>query len=179
MILFSDFKFMCVWMNIGPRWLPIIGVLLTLGQLHKIHRFYHLMWHHLYCVYGAVVGLRVGNNHVVIVSGRKAIKEVYSIEAFNGRPNGFFYRVRTFNQRLGLVFSDGDFWDSQRKFSVKILRQIGLGRSSMIEHIEREATDMLAHFRKISEGGDAIIEMQHAFDIPVLNILWALVAGYR
>lgn len=129
-------------------------------------------------MYGAVVGLRVGNNHVVIVSGRKAIKEFYSIDAFNGRPNGFFYRIRTFNQRLGLVFSDGDFWDSQRKFSVKILRQMGLGRSSMIEHIEREAADMIAHFRKISRDG-AVIEMQHSFDIPVLNILWALVAGYR
>lgn len=164
--------------NLGPRWLPIIGVLLTLGQMHKFHSFYHLVWHRLYCVYGAVVGLRMGKNHVIIVSGRNAIKEFYSIDAFNGRPNGFFYRIRTFNQRLGMVFSDGDFWDTQRKFSVKILRQMGLGRSSMIEHIEREAADMIAHFRKIS-GDDAIIEMQHAFDIPVLNILWALVAGYR
>lgn len=156
----------------------MIGALLTLRQMHKVHHFYHLIWHHLYRVYGAVVGLRVGKNHVIIVSGRKAIKEFYSIDAFNGRPNGFFYRIRTFNQRLGMVFSDGDFWNTQRKFSVKILRQTGLGRSSMIEHIEREAADMIAHFRKISEG-DAIIEMQHAFDIPVLNILWALVAGYR
>lgn len=157
----------------------MVGALLTLGRMLKVQRFYHLVWHHFYCVYGAVVGLRVGNNHVVIVSGRKAIKEFYTIDAFNARPNGFFYRIRTFNQRLGLVFSDGVFWEGQRKFSVKILRQMGLGRSSMIEHIEREAADMLTHFRKISNGGGAIIEMQHAFDIPVLNILWALVAGYR
>lgn len=125
-----------------------------------------------------MVGLRVGNDRIVIVSGREAIKEFYNNDAFNGRPNGFFYRIRTFNKRLGLVFSDGDNWNVQRRFSVKLLRQMGMGRTHMIDHIEREAVDMVNHFRDIARLG-CTTEMQHAFDIPVLNILWALVAGYR
>lgn len=96
----------------------------------------------------------------------------------NGRPNGFFYRIRTFNKRLGVVFSDGEFWDIQRKFSLKILRQMGMGRANMIEQIEQECVEMVNFFTKKSTNGQ-LIEMQHAFDIPVLNILWALVAGYR
>lgn len=132
----------------------------------------------MYEMYGPIVGLRIGNERLVVVSGRKAIKEFYGSDAFNGRPDGFFYRIRSFNQRLGVVFSDGHFWDIQRKFSVKILRQLGMGRSIMIQHIEREAAEMVQYFQYRSKNGNAL-EMQHAFDVPVLNTLWALVAGHR
>ena len=162
----------------GPRWLPIIGVLPLLHKLHKIHKFYHLIWYHLYQSYGSIVGLRVGSDNLMVVSGKAAIKEFYSIDAFNGRPDGFFYRIRSFNKRLGVVFSDGEWWDVQRKFSVKILRQLGMGRSIMIQHIEREAHEMVQYFRKHSANGQTL-QMQHAFDMPVLNILWALLAGHR
>lgn len=132
----------------------------------------------MYETYGPIVGLRIGNDRLIIVSGRKAIKEFYANDAFNGRPDGFFYRIRSFNKRLGVVFSDGDFWDVQRKFSVKILRQLGMGRSIMIQHVEKEATEMVRHFIERSKMDDAM-EMQHAFDVPILNTLWALVAGHR
>lgn len=100
------------------------------------------------------------------------------MDAMNGRPNGFFYRIRSFNQRLGVVFNDGESWDVQRKFSLRILRQMGMGRANMIEHIEQESVEMVEYLKRRS-ANDCIIEMQHAFDIPVLNILWTLVAGYR
>lgn len=121
--------------------------------------------------------MRVANQTLVLVAGREAVKEFYATDAFNGRPDGFFYQVRTFNKRFGVVFSDGEYWSAQRKFSVKVLRQMGMGRSAMIEHLEEEAASMVDHFRKLSRVGT--IEMRHAFDIPVLNILWAMLAGYR
>lgn len=148
-------------------------------KLHKFYRFYHLVWYHLYKIYGPIVGLRIGNEHLIIVSGKEAIREFYNIDAFNGRPDGFFYRIRSFNKRLGLVFCDDEFWDVQRKFSVKILRQLGMGRSNMIQHIEREAIEMVEYFRKQCDYGGKVVVMQHAFDLSVFNILWALVAGYR
>lgn len=115
---------------------------------------------------------------MIIVSGRKAIKEFYANDAFNGRPNGFFYRIRSFNKRLGVVFSDGNVWDIQRKFSVKVLRQLGMGRSTMIQHVEKEATEMVRYFTERSKQAEPM-NMQHAFDVPVLNTLWALMAGHR
>lgn len=158
--------------------MPLIGIILSLPNLRSTHGFFHLIWHHFYKIYGSVVGIRIGSNRVVIVSGREAIREFYSNDLMHGRPNGFFYRIRTFNERLGVVFSDGEFWDVQRKFSLKILRQMGMGRSNMIEQIEVESIEMVRYFRKQCKNG-RLIEMQHAFDIPVLNILWILVAGYR
>lgn len=162
----------------GPRWLPIIGVLPLVQKLHTIYKFYHLIWYHMYRSYGPIVGLRIGGERIIIVSGRKAIKEFYANDVFNGRPDGFFYRIRSFDKRLGVVFNDGQPWDVQRRFSVKILRQMGMGRSVMVQHIEKEAAEMVAHFIECSQY-DAPIDMQHAFDVPVLNTLWALMAGHR
>lgn len=147
-------------------------------KLHSIHRFYHLIWYHMYQTYGPIVGLRIGNERLIVVSGRKAIKDFYANDTFNGRPDGFFYRIRSFDKRLGVVFSDGQHWEMQRKFVVKIMRQMGMGRNVMIQHIEREAAEMVAYFTERSECGQPL-NMQHAFDVSVLNTLWALVAGHR
>lgn len=147
-----------------------------LMKLHGIHRFYHLVWHYFSQLYGPIVGLRAGRDRIIIVSGKEAVREFYSMSEFDGRPAGFFYRMRTFDRRLGVVFSDGPMWETQRRFSMKVLRQLGMGRSCMIEHIEREAVAMVEHFR---ESSGQSIEMDHAFDVPVLNVLWALLAGHR
>ncbi|XP_031618139.1 methyl farnesoate epoxidase-like [Contarinia nasturtii] len=162
----------------GPQWLPIVGNIFVIHKLRSVYGFFHLIWHHFYEKYGPVMGIRIGRTFFVIMSGRDAIRDAYNTDAMNGRPNGFFYRIRTFNKRLGVVFNDGDFWDTQRRFSLKILRQMGMGRANMNEHIEQECTEMVNFFKRKSANGQ-LIEMQHAFDIPVLNILWTLVAGYR
>lgn len=162
----------------GPKWFPLIGVLPSLIHLRKCYKFFHLIWFHLYEKYGSVVGIRIGRTRLVIVSGRNAIREVYNNDAMNGRPRGFFYRIRTFDKSLGVVFSENEFWEIQRKFTIKALRQIGMSRSNMIERIEIECIEMVNIFRKKSENNQTI-QMQHAFDIPVLNTLWTLVAGYR
>lgn len=121
-------------------------------NLHSICGFYHLVWHYLTQRYGSIVGLRLGHDRIIIVAGKNEIKEFYSIDEFNGRPDGFFYRIRSFGKRLGVVFSDGKHWEIQRKFSLKVLRQLG-GKNSMKEHIEREANEIV-HFlyTKAKEG---------------------------
>lgn len=163
---------------LGPKWLPLVGSIVDVHKLRSIYGFFHLIWYHFYKTYGSIVGIRIGRTPLVIVSGRDAVREFYNMDSMIGRPNGFFYRIRSFNKRLGVVFNDGDAWDVQRKFSFKVLRQMGMGRANMIEHIEQECIEMVNYFKQKTENGQ-ILEMQHAFDIPVLNILWSLIAGYR
>lgn len=176
-------SFICVFLfhfiriNIGPPWLPVIGAIPLIKKLHDHFNFYHLVWYYLYRKYGNVVGLRVANQKLAIISGSEAIREFYATEEFNGRPDGFFYQIRTFGKRLGIVFCDGDYWNSQRKFAMKVLRKMGMGRSIMVKQLEEESISMIDHFQKLSRYG--AVEMRFAFDIPVLNALWALVAGYR
>lgn len=60
-----------------------------------------MVWQELSEVYGNVVGLKLGRVLVVTTFGPEAVKEVLSREEFNGRPDGFFFRLRTFGKRLG------------------------------------------------------------------------------
>lgn len=147
--------------------------------MHKIFGFHHLVWHHLCKKFGTIVGLRIGKDRLIIVDGRDAIREFYNLPEFNGRPDGFFYRIRSFDKRLGIVFVDGMFWEIQRKFSSKILRQFGMGKSTMVMRIEHEAMEMVNFLKIKSSPIGGVIEMEHIFDVPVLNVLWTMLAGSR
>lgn len=138
------------------------------------------MWNHFSSIYGEVSGFRIGRCNLVVVSGIPAIKEFYSNEEFSGRPNGFFYKIRTFNKPLGIVFTDGKDWDIQRKFTMKVMRRISniKATSNIGNHIQIETQEMVNFFRRAAMS-NTLIDMEHIFDIPVLNNVWALLSGYR
>lgn len=50
-----------------------------------------------------ILGLKLGNSLYVIVSGSKLIKQVYTKDEFQGRPDNFFIRLRTMGTRRGNV----------------------------------------------------------------------------
>ncbi|XP_055631206.1 methyl farnesoate epoxidase-like [Toxorhynchites rutilus septentrionalis] len=162
----------------GPNWLPLVGCGVYVFNLMKRFNFYHLMWHDLARRFGSVVGLKLGRDRVVIISGLEAVREFYSKDEFNGRPNGFFFRVRSFNKRLGVVFTDGEEWEVQRRFSVRTLKLLGMGKTGMVSNLEKESDDLIQHFRKFSRT-QKTINMHNAFDIAVLNVIWTLIAGKR
>jgi methyl farnesoate epoxidase/farnesoate epoxidase len=164
--------------TLGPPWLPFLGNILLVKRLANIHKFHHLMWQKLANIYGPVMGLRLGNDKVIVVSGKEAIKEFYAKDEFDGRPDGFFFRVRSFDKRLGLVFVDGSFWETQRKFTVKTLKQLGMGRLGMVENVEREAL-ALVDFVRARILANQPIQAHNLFDVSVLNVMWTFVAGKR
>nr|CAH7744053.1 unnamed protein product [Callosobruchus chinensis] len=160
----------------GPSFLPVVGNYLLYRSMHKKLGYHHLVWTYLDKKYGDVVGMKLGRNYVVAASGPEAIKEVLTREDFDGRPDGFFFRLRTFGKRLGIVFSDGQFWKKQRKFSLQHLRSFGFGRKEMEEMIQDETRSLIQIFEDCC---DRPIYMHTAFDVSVLNGLWAMMAGER
>lgn len=162
-------------MFLGPIWLPIIGNLQILKYL-KIFKFHHLLWSYLSSIYGPIVGLKFVNDIVVIVSDKETIKDLCNREEFSGRPTGFFFRIRSFNKRLGIVFTDGHLWEEQRTFTVKTLKHLGMGKTNVIEYIQNEASELVKGLEK--KIGEEMF-MQNAFDISVLNVMWSLLKGER
>ncbi|XP_068896333.1 methyl farnesoate epoxidase-like [Tenebrio molitor] len=160
----------------GPPWLPIVGNFIEFRRKLSEIGYHHLVWKEFSEQYGDVVGLKMGRNLVVAVFGPEAVKEVLTREEFDGRPDGFFFRLRTFGKRLGIVFSDGQFWQKQRKFSLQHLKNFGLGRKEMEEKIQDETRDLISMFKKQCSQP---IWMHTAFDVSVLNVLWAMMAGER
>jgi methyl farnesoate epoxidase/farnesoate epoxidase len=132
------------------------------------------LWHNLTKLYGSVVGLKFFHKYLVIVSSRDAIREVYTRDELNGRPDGFFFRVRTFEKRLGIVFTDGVFWENQRRFAATTLKRLGVGKFSMAQHIENEAVELV---KELANKSEKSFYMHNAFDISVLNLMWVLLKG--
>jgi len=79
-------------------------------------------------------------------------------------------------ESLGIVFTDGKRWASQRNFAVKHLRNFGFGKKDLEVVIEREATSLVNHILA-SDGKEMEMEM-FTFAVPVLNVLWDMVAGH-
>ncbi|XP_063236085.1 methyl farnesoate epoxidase-like [Bacillus rossius redtenbacheri] len=161
-----------------PRW-PLLGNLVQVARLVKRTGFHHLAWARLAERYGAVVALRMGRSQtVVLVAGRRAVTQVLASEHFDGRPDGYLFRLRTMGRRHGVIFTDGDLWRTQRRFSLKQLRELGFGRRSMEAMIASEALAAARRLREEgAERGEAGVPMKHAFVVPVLNSLWAITAG--
>ncbi|GAB0089839.1 Cytochrome P450 [Sergentomyia squamirostris] len=184
-ILLGLLGFLC-WMDTrkpsgfppGPVWLPVVGNFPQVLRLRRSLNHYHKIWQQLNQKYGSIVGLRLGRDRLIVISGWEAIREFYSRPEFDGRPDGFFFRVRSFDQRLGLVFTDGHPWEIQRRFCMTTLKQLGFGRCSMVDHIEREAAEMVKHLWSLNEK-DGWIYNHNVFDIGVINVLWTLMAGRR
>lgn len=72
------------------------------------------------------------------------------------------------------MFSDGQLWKKQRKFSLQHLRKFGFGRKEMEEKIYEECRVLVESLEKKC---DEPIFMHNAFDVSVLNALWAMLAG--
>ncbi|KAK3918723.1 Methyl farnesoate epoxidase [Frankliniella fusca] len=158
----------------GPAWLPVVGAYPLLRRLVDKHGFLHEVWRELAARYGPVLGLRLGRDLVVVASGLAAVHEVLRHADFDGRPDGFFFRLRCFGERLGIVFTEGEHWQEQRRFS---LRQL---LPDLEAHVVAEAAELVGALRSSAAAAPARpVPMCGAFDVSVLNVLWAKLDGRR
>ena len=47
--------------------------------------------------------------------------------------------ISNFSFLQGIIFPDGNLWKEQRRFAMKTLKQLGLGKNSLEHHIEVKA----------------------------------------
>nr|QRY28570.1 cytochrome P450 CYP15A1 [Sitobion avenae] len=163
---------------IGPTRIPLLGNYLEIRKLRDKLGFYHLVWDHLAKCYGQVFSVKLGRIEAVVVSGYDAVRQVLCKDDFDGRPDGFFFRFRAFNKRLGIVFVDGPTWTEQRKFCMQHLRKMGFGGDLMERIIIEEVNDLMLDISRKCENGKPI-EVYGLFDVSVLNGFWAMLAGHR
>ncbi|KOC63435.1 putative cytochrome P450 305a1 [Habropoda laboriosa] len=127
--------------------------------------------------YGPILGVKLGNQKVVVVSTHDLAKKVLLQDDFNGRPDGFFFRVRAFGKRKGLLFTEGPTWSQCRRFTMRHLKTFGLGQSTMEKQLTVEAENLVNYLRRASANGP--VPIHTTFDIAVLNSLWCMFAGHR
>ncbi|KAK3927318.1 Methyl farnesoate epoxidase [Frankliniella fusca] len=151
-----------------PRW-PLVGSLpYTPGQLIHLHAHEHWL-----PKYGPLVGLAIGSRQMVVVCGPEESLAVLNHEKCQTRPKGNAFHERSFGRRLGIMFSDGPYWTAQRRFALRELRDLGLGKTKL-EGVVMDEVD--ATLEAMERDGPELWPNK-LFNSPVLNVLWWMVSG--
>ncbi|XP_046394970.1 methyl farnesoate epoxidase-like [Ischnura elegans] len=161
-----------------PNW-PIVG---SFYYLQKWGPFLYQSTAVMKKHYGDVVGFYVGTTPVVLVSGLDAIKELSFRDDLAGRPKLIMHKV--LKEVHGILFTSGEMWKEQRRFTLRHLRDFGFGKSSMesitIEEIESvfNEIDKSLIGKKPGEWSKTII-VHDILGPANINILWHILAGVR
>ncbi|XP_053623785.1 probable cytochrome P450 303a1 [Plodia interpunctella] len=167
----------------GPRWLPIVGSAIEVSKLREKHGYLFKAVDILskkYSKDGAIMGLRIGKDKIVMINSLEINKEMFTNEDIEGRPKGIFYQTRTWGQRRGVLLTDGELWREQRRFLLKHLKEFGFGRRGMGDIACHEASCMIRDVENILKTKQPpIVYMHNFFNTYILNTLWFMMAGIR
>ncbi|XP_063169161.1 cytochrome P450 2F2-like [Candoia aspera] len=156
----------------GPWRLPLIGNVLQFSMGKPLKDLDQLAKK-----YGPVFSLYVGNKPVVFTHGFPSAKEVLVTKGteFAGRTNVYIMDVIT--KKKG-IFSlpYGEVWKEQRRFSVMLFRNFGVGKNLMEEKILEEATYLIQAF---TENMSVPFDPYEFLDSAVINILSTIIFGKR
>ncbi|XP_028639774.1 cytochrome P450 2J3-like, partial [Grammomys surdaster] len=155
----------------GPWRLPILGCLFHLDPKQP-----HLSLQQFVKKYGNVLSLDFANIPSVVITGMPLIKEVFTQMEHNflNRPVSLL-RKHLFNKN-GLIFSSGQTWKEQRRFTLMTLRNFGLGRKSLEQRIQEEAHHLVDVIRE--EGGQPF-DPHFNINNAVSNIICSITFGKR
>lgn len=78
--------------------------------------------------------------------------------------------------RLGISFTDGEFWAEQRNFVTMHLRKAGYAREPMDVQVGQELAELLS---VIADNGATPVWPGSFLAISVVNVLWAVTAGTK
>lgn len=170
---FHTFLFLYIFIVLGPIRLPFFGsYLFLIFKTIKDVPIELAGWSKKYK--SNVTSLFLGPFKNIILHDYQTIQMLTRNE-FDGRPDGFIIKLRAFGKRLGIFFTDGDFWLEQRRFALRHMRDFGFGRrSEKLENIiEFEVKDMI----KQIENNHYMFKAPHFFAPGFVNLLVSILTG--
>ncbi|XP_018006950.1 cytochrome P450 2L1-like [Hyalella azteca] len=119
---------------------------------------------------------RTGMIRSVFLFDSDTAKEALARLEFADRPD-FFTSFTLDDQKLGgVVSSNGVHWQHDRRFVLRNLRNLGIGKDHLEEAINIEGKALVEDLKKY--GGEAI-NYPDSFRTVALNIIWQMVASTR
>lgn len=111
-----------------------------------------------------------------IINCLQLAKQLFDREDFSDRKvPDWIVPLRFSDGALGIINNSGTRWSAQRRFSLKTLKDFGLGRRSMEDSIHAEVSEMIE--KCFSSNGDIVLGAD--FNVPIINVLWQIVASAR
>ena len=121
----------------------------------------------------------LGSIPLIVIQDFNLARDLFAREEFCGRAEGYHDRnIRGKNGRsLGIVTTMGSFWQEQRRFTLKHLKDLGFGRQKLEHFIHEECKYLIDDLSCKSLHGDVLFDT--LFNFPIINILWQIVASKK
>ncbi|KAK4873493.1 hypothetical protein RN001_015522 [Aquatica leii] len=161
----------------GPPWMPVLGSLPYLHSFSKrVKNSQHVVLQQMCKHWNTkVLGLKCGEQLIIAVCSYPVIKKILDDETYNARPKNFFGELRTMGTKPGITSAEGAVWVEQKRFIMRHLRDVGLGKASMEIKIREELEDTFQYINQNNQKVEIGKLLQHA----VINLIWFLTAGKR
>ncbi|XP_066096265.1 cytochrome P450 2C21-like [Saccopteryx bilineata] len=131
----------------GPTPLPIIGNILQLDVKNISKSFSKLAE-----VYGPVFTVYLGTKPTVVLHGYEAVKEALIDRGEEFAARGSLPVADKIILGLGVIFSNGEVWKQTRRFSLTVLRNMGMGKKTIEDRIQEEALCLVEELKKTNEA---------------------------
>ncbi|KAK4328292.1 hypothetical protein Pmani_001276 [Petrolisthes manimaculis] len=151
------------------RWgLPLVGyVPLTrkniedqLMDLHKKH--------------GDIYTWRMGTQVFVFLHDYRLTREAFMRPEFVDRPDWLVFKFKE-EKSLGVLGSNGSQWHNNRRFSLRQLRDLGMGKSKLVAAVHTQARQLVQELRK--QADQPAKHLPIALSAAIMNIIWNMVAS--
>lgn len=94
-------------MILGPAWKPFVGNVPEVKKLSIALGGQHLAFEKMSKDHNTfILGVKLGPEKFIVVSSYRLVKEILTKEEYEGRPNSFFIRLRSFGTRKGIFKSN-------------------------------------------------------------------------
>ncbi|XP_072346063.1 cytochrome P450 2C20-like isoform X1 [Scyliorhinus torazame] len=155
----------------GPPALPLLGNIFQMDMKAP-----HKSLIKLSEQYGPLYTVWFGRFPAVVLCGFETMKEGLIERGYDFSGRYLLPAFKKVSNGYGVAFSNGERWKQLRRFSLSTLRNFGMGKRSIEERIQEEATLLVTAIRNKKE-------MPFNLDTPVRcavsNIICSIVLGER
>ncbi|XP_071803788.1 cytochrome P450 2J5-like [Asterias amurensis] len=156
----------------GPWEWPLLGSLPTLalasGEPYEVFL-------KMSKKYGPIFTLSILGQRIVVVHGYDAIKDAFQNPSLNDRPESHMI-TNMLDGSVGIASASGKVWKEQRKLSLNVFKNFGVGKSSFEDQIAREAEQLvyeMVNFKQKSFNPTKL------FSTSVSTIIASVIFGKR
>ncbi|XP_067944231.1 cytochrome P450 2C16-like [Watersipora subatra] len=165
----------------GPKGLPILGNIIPFSKTARSGKLAEFIGN-LHKKYGKIVGLKCGVQRFIYINDGEMIRDLYQQEQFSFRPHDSLPVMKRLSHGTprGVVFANGEAHKEMRRFVLLTFRDLGVGKKSLDEMVQTEASILCQHLESVtSTKGGVISDLKKKMQYATANIIHHVVFGHR